>query len=122
VAESLDRLAAAARRWQRDSSRTGRPIAIADALAAALLQAGSSKKRQFQALERHHKRFGGGLKWLTLQGDIVKPLAPTRGGDASEYQLRIGALSRLAVQAGIISGMPKALRNSDEFAAEEDHG
>lgn len=120
VAEALDGLATAAKRWQRDSSRGGRQIPVADALAAGVLGAGSSRKRQFQALERHHSQFGGGLKWLALEGETIKPLAPVRGGDASEYRFRIGALSRLGVQAGIISTMPKALRDYDELDEEGD--
>jgi len=120
VAEALDLLSAAAKHWQHDSSRAGRPIVVANALAEGVLGAGSSRKRQFQALERHHNQFGGGLKWLALEGEMIKPLAPIRGGNASEYRFRIGALSRLGVQAGVISAMPQALRDSDELADEGD--
>ena len=34
-----------------------------------------------------------------LKATPIKPLAPIGGGDASEYRFRIGALSRLGVQA-----------------------
>lgn len=121
VGAALDRLAAAAARWQRDSAKVAQSIPVADALAAGVLRAGSSRKRQFQALERHHNQFGGGLKWLALEGETIKPLAPVRGGDASEYRFRLGSLSRLGVQAGIISEMPAALQGSDELD-EEDEG
>jgi hypothetical protein len=57
-----------------------------------------------------------------MEGDRVKPLAPVRGGDASKYRFRMVVLSRLGVQAGIISAMPRALRNSDELAEESDDG
>lgn len=118
VSEALDVLAAAAKRWQHDSSRASRRIVVADALAESVLGAGSSRKRQFEALERHHNQFGGGLKWLALEGDMIKPLAPIRGGYASEYRFRIGALSRLGVQTGVITATPKALRDSDELTEE----
>lgn len=118
VADALSVLVAAANRWQRDSTKGGRPIAVADALAANVLAARGRRDRQFQALERHHNQFGGGLKWLALEGGAIKPLAPIRGGDASEYRFRLAALCRLGVQAGIIHTMPAALRVSDEFEAE----
>lgn len=120
VADALNLLAVAARRWQSDSAKSSRSIAVADALAASVLGAGDNRKRQFQALERHHNQFGGGLKWLALEGPAIKPLAPIRGGSASEYRFRIGALFRLGLQAGIISTMPAALRDSPELEEDSD--
>lgn len=122
VAKALDGLVAASKRWQRDSSSSRCHIQVADALAASVLAAGSNRMRQFQSLERHHNQFGGGLKWLALEGDKVKPLAPIGGGDASEYRFRIGALSRLGVQAGIIAAMPQGLRDYNELDEEGGEG
>lgn len=119
VRDALDRLSSAAARWRSDSANGGRSVPVADALAAGVIGAGGNRKRQFQALERHHNQFGGGLKWLVLDGETVKPLAPVRGGDASQYRFRLGALSRLGVQAGIISKMPQALQDSAEVEEEE---
>jgi hypothetical protein len=85
-----------------------------------MLGAGDQRKRQLQALERHHNQFGGGLKWLAIEGETIKPLAPIRGGDASNYQFRMGALGRLGVQATVIDKMPVALRGSDELDEEDE--
>ena len=115
IATALDGLAAAAKRWQREASTARRSIPVADALAAGVLGAGGQRCRQLQALERHHNQFGGGLKWLAIEGDTIKPLAPIGGGDASMYRFRVSALGRLGVQAGIIDEMPAALRDYAEL-------
>lgn len=120
VAHALDALKTAAERWQRDSGKGDRQVVVADAFAASMIKAGNNRMAQFQALERHHNQFGGGLKWLALDGDMVKPLARTRGVDGSKYQFRIGPLCRLGVQAGIVGSMPAPLHNSDELSHEED--
>jgi len=120
VADAFDVLTETARRWQSERSNSGSAIAVADALAESVIGAGGNRKRRFQALERHHNQFGSGLKWLALEGATIKLLAPIRGGDAGQYQFRIGALCRLGVQAGIISAMPDSLRQSPEFADEGD--
>ncbi|MCA9063020.1 MAG: hypothetical protein KDA96_08175 [Planctomycetaceae bacterium] len=118
VTAALNVLAETASRWESERSGSDPGIAAADALATSVLGAKGDRRRQFLALERHHNRFGGGLKWLALDGDTIKPLAPIRGGDASQYQFRIGALCRLGVQAGIIGAMPDSLRESPELADE----
>jgi hypothetical protein len=120
VLAALDALVSAAERWQRQAITVHRPIPVADALAEGVLQAGDRRKRQLQAIERHHNRFGGGLKWLAIEGEVIKPLAPLRGGDASEYAFRIGALSRLGVQCAIIDEIPLALRVSEELKEEDE--
>lgn len=120
VIDALDVLANAVKRWNTESAKSSRVIPVADALAASVMDAKGNRKRQFQALERHHNQYGGGLKWLALDGDVVKPLAPIRAGDASEYRFRIGALCRLGVQAGIISKMPAALHDSHELEEDND--
>ncbi len=120
VKEAFRRLAEAARRWDRERSTKGREMREAGELADGVLKARSDRRQQFHALERHHNRFGRGLKWLALDGQRIKPLAPTRGGDASEYQFRLGALTRLAVQAGITDTIPVALRDSQEIGAESE--
>jgi hypothetical protein len=119
VAVALDGVAVAAKRWQREAATARRPILVADALAAGVLGAHGQKKRQLQALERHHNQFGGGLQWLAIDGETIKPLAPIRGGSASEYRFRVAALSRLGVQAAIIGEMPVALRDSEEPEEED---
>src|SRR5205807_120699 len=81
VADAFDDLIEAGRRWQREASSDHRPDSAADALAAAIDGAAGNRKRQLVALERHHNRFGGGLRWLAIEGETVKPLAPLRGGD-----------------------------------------
>jgi hypothetical protein len=120
VTAGLDYIAAAAKRWQREASTARRPIPVADALAAGVLGADGQRKRQLHALERHHNQFGGGLKWLAIEGDTIKPLAPIQGGGASEYRFRIGAVSRLGVQAAVIGEMPTSLRDSDELDGEDE--
>lgn len=120
VVDALDVLTEAARRWQSESAKGSGSIAVADALAASVVDAKGNRKRQFNALARHHNQFGGGLKWLALDGEVIKPLAPIRGGDASEYRFRIGALCRLGVQAGILSAMPKSMQDFHEIEEEAD--
>jgi hypothetical protein len=120
VAEALGDLVAACKRWRRDSARGRRRISVADALADSMLGARGSRKRQFQALERHHNQFGAGLKWLALEGNRIIPRAPIRDGDASVYRFRIAALCRLGVQAGIIASVPQALRGFDELGDEDE--
>jgi hypothetical protein len=117
VCDALDVLASAAKRWHCDATRR---FAVADELAEGVLKAGDHRKQQLQAILRHHNRFGGGLKWVAIEGDTIKPLAPVTAGAASEYAFRITALSRLGVQCGIIEEMPLALRTSAELADEEE--
>jgi hypothetical protein len=120
IRDALDALASAAKRWQREATKAHRRVAVADELAEGILKSGDQRIRQLQAILRHHGRFGGGLKWVAVEGDAIKPLAPVTAGAASEYAFRITALSRLGVQCGIIEEMPRALRTSAELAEEDE--
>ena len=73
------------------------------------------RRRRLKALERHHATHGGGLRWLMFDGQELKLLAPSRGGQASNYRMRIEALSRLGVQCGVIKRIPDALLGADAF-------
>lgn len=117
VRTALDQLRAAAKQW-KDASGAGSPAQTADRLAECVLKSGNNSQR-FHALMQHHNRFGGGLKWLALDGEIVKTLAPVQGNTASLYSFRLNALCRLGIQAGIIKQIPISLRNANDLAAEE---
>lgn len=119
VGNALEFLLDAAKRWRKESSSSS-PYAIADALADSVLAAGGKRQKQLLALENHHTTYGGGLRWLAIDGDVVKPLAPLRGGQTSEYRYRLGALCRLGVQCGLIGEMPAALRAGNDLDSEDE--
>lgn len=119
VQAGLRALQKASRRWKREAARLHPRLGVATALADAVLAAGDQPARQLAALERHHGSYAGGLKWLALDGDLIKPLARIRGGGGSLYRFREFALCRLAVQCGLIKAMPAALVEDEAGAAEE---
>ena len=114
VGHALDELGRAARRWKKEGTSTG-SFSVVDALAGGIVAAGADRRRRLKALERHHATHGGGLRWLMFDGQELKLLAPSRGGQASNYRMRIEALSRLGVQCGVIKRIPDALLGADAF-------
>lgn len=66
-----------------------------------------------KTLIRHHTTNGGGRKWLTLNGNEIKPSMSTRIGGASYYRFRLWQLGRLAIQCGIIKKLPNALKSEE---------
>jgi hypothetical protein len=122
VKQALDDLASAAHRWKQETT-SRRTTPAANALAEGILAAGRDRRKQLQAIERHHRMFGGGLKWMAIEDEMLKPLAPLRGGTVNPYRFRVSALCRLGVQCGVINEMPAALRGTaeleDELATEE---
>ncbi|CAB3800654.1 hypothetical protein [Pararobbsia alpina] len=119
VESALDQLVHAATRWKKESAFSN-TYAVADALAESILAPRGKRREQLFALIGHHAVYGGGLLWLAIENDAVKPLAPLRGGQTSEYRYRIGALCRLGVQCGLIPELPVALRALNELDTEED--
>lgn len=118
VKSALDQLVDASARWKKESTSSN-TYAVADALAESILAARGKRRDQLFGLAGHHAIHGGGLHWLAIENDQVKPLAPLRGGQASEYRYRIGALCRLGVQCGLIPEIPVALRGLNELDTEE---
>lgn len=114
VAHALDELGRAAKRWKKDGTSTG-SFSIVATLADSIVAAGADRRRTLKALEQHHTTHGGGLRWLTFDGPQLKLLAPSRGGEASNYRMRLAALSRLGVQCGVIRHIPGALLDADAF-------
>jgi len=117
VVNALDDLARAAKRWKSERT-SANSFAVVDALAGGIVAAGDDRKRRLKALELHHRTYGDGRRWLAVEGRELRLLAPSRGGHASNYRVRIEALSRLGVQCGIIDHMPSALRDADAFDVE----
>jgi len=114
VVHALDELGRAAKRWKKEGTSAG-SFFVVDALAGGIVAAGADRRRRLKALERHHATYGGGLRWLMFSGNELKLLAPSRGGEASNYRVRIEALSRLGVQCGVIKCIPDALLGADAF-------
>lgn len=106
VVAELDHLAAASARWLADSRRFGKGFHVPSALSSSFVAARGDRDKQLRALENHHRQYGGGRSWIGISDNRVLPEAPLRGGGTADYRFRVGALSRLAVQCGVIDDMP----------------
>lgn len=118
MVDALVALETAAQRWQRET-KLASTYRVADALAGRVIGV-RGRRRQIEALVQHHHLFGGGLKWLAIDGKTIKRLVPPNSGHASAYRYRLSALSRLGVQCGVIDEVHPTLLASDEFDAMED--
>ena len=106
VVAKLDQLAAASDRWRADSRRFGKGFHVPSALALSFVAAHGHRAKQLRALESHHRQYGGGRSWIGISDNHVLPASPLRGGGTADYRFRVGALSRMAVQCGVIDDMP----------------
>jgi hypothetical protein len=78
---------------------------------------------QLRALERHHREYGGGQRWFSVQGETIVPLVRDKNSiAASDYRFRLRTLGRLAAQCGIAK-MKHVLEAVDknEFDAVTEH-
>ena len=71
----------------------------------------------FRKLLHHHETYGGGLRWFVLRNDRIEARTPPTSV-TSRYGFRLWSLCRLATQCGVLTSMPKALR--DEVADLDD--
>lgn len=109
-------LLTASHEWMSHKERRLNHTDRADHLATAILKA--KPPDRFRALIEHHQSHGGGLRWFTLQGDIVVPNA-LPSGITSRYGFRLWALSRIAVQCGVSKRMPTGLMQETVDLADE---
>ncbi|TDP74728.1 hypothetical protein DES47_101794 [Roseateles toxinivorans] len=114
VRNALAELVKAARRWESKDSNTW--AQRAGTLSQTMLASPGDQPGTLRRLIRFHSQYGGGLKWVILDGDKIRPVARLRDGDASVYQYRLPALTRLARQCGVITGVPPLLQEQIEAA------
>lgn len=120
VRDELNALARASVRWLRGGDRGDWDLRVVDALASAIGAAGDDPDRRLRALVRHHRTHGGGRAWVGIGNGRVLPLSPLRGGQTGHYRFRVGALSRLAVQCGVIDGMPAPYVEFDDVEEDDE--
>jgi hypothetical protein len=104
-------LAAAAQAWQAGCNGSFRHVQTANALAAAI--PGPEPLECLRGLLQHHEARGGDIRWFVLPNGYVEPRTPP-GSKPSGYGFRLWFVGRLAVQCGLTSRMPAALRGRDD--------
>lgn len=112
VRKALKDLVEACARWNSDGSNSWSQRA--GALSQHILTNSSNPRGTLERLIQFHSQYGGGLKWVILDGTKVRPVARLRDGDASTYRYRLPALARLAKQCGVTSSIPAVLREESE--------
>ncbi len=115
AAPICEELMAAAQEWRKDTQMQLRHIETAHRFALAIPN--GRPVECLSALLHYHEMYGGGLRWFVLRNGSVEPRTPWRGG-SSLYRFRLWSLCRLATQCGVLSDMPRALR--DDVDVEED--
>lgn len=110
--DALKELVQASRKWQ--SRRAFTSWEQAGRLADTVLSAKQQPAALLRRLIGYHVQYGGGLRWVALDGDMVRPIARLREADASLYKYRLPALARLAAQCGVTRRIPDLLRDETE--------
>lgn len=111
----------AARKWAMGVNPDIRHVGSASCFADVIRS--PDPEECLRALIEHHEIRGGGLRWFALRDGRVEARSPARFG-SSRYGFRFWPLCRLAVQCGILPGMPRALLDdprADDDNIEEDN-
>ena len=85
-------------------------IVIACRLAEAFAQPRLSRGDLARRLVGHHHAYGGGVRWVRIHDGNLLPIPPVRDQDGSYYRFRLWPLCRMAIQCGVVTRMPPALR------------
>ena len=105
----------------RQHRRARRPIPVADALAARCLGQAARESDSFRHWSDTTTSSVVGSSGSRSKATTIKPLAPVRGGAASEYRFRIGALEPPgSTRPQSSARCQQALRDSDELDEEGD--
>lgn len=103
--------------WLKRDGTVLRHIESADLLAQRLQ--GRNAAGCYSSLVEHHELSGGGLRWFVLRGTTIEARSPA-GAAASMYRFRLFALSRVAVQCGVIRELPEGVRHVADAELEDD--
>lgn len=99
----------AARTWQSGKKPDSRHIESVTTFAEAIPS--SKPEAVFRRILEHHEQHGGGLRWFVLRGNDIEAKSPVSLG-SSRYRFRFWALSRLAIQSGVVSRLPLDVRHA----------
>ena len=106
VKVELGQLRKAATKWRSVKSTGGvAGLDNADCLAGTLCMVSQSAPAMLKALVAHHVERGGGMRWFRLSPDensIVR-IAHDRPYGGALYRFRLVALTRMAVQCGVLA-------------------
>lgn len=93
----------AARTWQSGKKPDARHIESVTAFAETIPS--SKPEAVLRRVLEHHEQHGGGLRWFVLRGNDIEAKSPASLG-SSRYRFRFWALSRLAIQSGVVIKLP----------------
>jgi hypothetical protein len=100
----LRRLHESAARWNRLClGKAVAGLSVATGLADRVAKSGSVPDLLLKALLEHHEEFGGGLRWMALRGRSIIRVADERPTGGSRYRFRLAALTRMAIQCGVVT-------------------
>lgn len=98
-----DNLYEASRTWQSGKKPDARHIESVTMFSEAI--SSSKPEAVLRRVLEHHEQHGGGLRWFVLRGNDIEAKSPASLG-SSRYRFRLLALSRLAIQSGVINKLP----------------
>jgi len=113
--DAVERLSEEADAWRRAPSVDVPHVHTVGRFAEAILD--RPRAERLGALLEYHERYGGGLRWFVVRNGRVEPRVTPRSG-STRYRFRLWALCRIAVQAGLLSQVPEAIRD-DASAGDE---
>jgi hypothetical protein len=120
VKVALDRLVRACEVWRKTPKLADASLLVpVNAFVSGLIR-NTSPSNRLEILLQHHLSRGGGRRWFRLEGRNVLPDAPTSGDSATPYRFRLWSLGRIAWQAGVVEGMPRAFAQEKEERGDEE--